>query len=53
MPNLVGYLNRTPIFEWDVVKCSFENKCKKDMCFEEVGVRVQNMVTILCCLLRR
>lgn len=53
MPNSVGYLNWTPIFDWDVIKCSSKNKCKKNMYLEEVGVRAQNMVTILRCLLRK
>ena len=54
MPNSVGYLNRTPIFfEWYVTGCSFENKYQKDMCSEEVGIRAQNKVTILSCLLLR
>ena len=38
----------TPIFEWQVVKCGCENGHHKGiMCLKEIGVRAQNMITIL------
>ena len=45
--NLVAYLNRTPIFEWYVVWCGSNNKFKKDTCLQEIGLRAQNLITIL------
>ena len=47
MPNLVAYLNRTPILEWFVVWCGSKNKYQKDMCLKEIGLHPQNMVIIL------
>jgi hypothetical protein len=29
MPNLVSGLNRTPIFEWYVVRCGSKNGCQR------------------------
>ena len=33
--NSVTYLNRTPIFEWYVIRCGSENKHQKDMCLKK------------------
>ena len=30
-PNLLTYLNRTPIFEWCMVRCGCKNGHQKDM----------------------
>ena len=35
------------MFEWYVLKCGSKNKHLKDMCFEEVGLHAQSMLTIL------
>ena len=37
-PNLITHLNRTPIFEWHVVRCGSKNGHPKDMCFREIGL---------------
>ena len=46
MPNLVAYLNWTPILEWYVVKPGFVNKYQKDMCLKEIGLRSVYMTNI-------
>ena len=35
VPNLVTYLNQTPILELYVVRCGFENGYQKDICSKE------------------
>jgi hypothetical protein len=47
VPNLVTYLNQTPIFEWCVARVGSKNGCPKDMSFEEIRLHAQNMMTIL------
>ena len=47
VPNLVTYLNQTPIFEWYVVWCGSENEYQKHMSLKEIGLRAQNMINIL------
>ena len=47
VPNLVTIPNRTPLFEWYVVRCGFKNGYPNDMCSKEIGQRAQNMITIL------
>ena len=46
LPNLVTYLDWTPIFEWYVVICDSKNRYETDMCLKEIGLRAQNMITI-------
>ena len=46
-PNLITYLNWTPIFEWCVVRCGSKNGYQKDMCLKEIGLHAQNMIIIL------
>ena len=46
MPNLVPSLNRTPIFEWCVVKCGYKNEYQKDSCLKEI-VLGANITTTL------
>ena len=46
-PYLFAFLIRSPIFEWYVVWCGTKNGYQKYICFEEVGLRDQNMITIL------
>ena len=48
MPNSITYLHQTPIFEWYVARCGPKNGYQKDiMCLKEIGLRAQNMLTIL------
>ena len=37
----------TPIFEWYAVRCESKNRHQKDMCLKRIGLRAQNMFTIL------
>ena len=37
----------TPIVEWYVVRCGSKNWCQKDMCLKEIGLRAQDILTIL------
>ena len=46
-PTPVTYLERTPIFEWCMVRCGSNNRHQKDMCLKEFGMHVQNLLTIL------
>ena len=47
-PNLVTYLNQTPILEWCLVRCGFKNRHHEDiMCLKEIGLCVQIFLTIL------
>ena len=46
MPTSVFYLEETFIFEWRGSK----NEYQKDMCLKEIGLYVQNMMTILSIL---
>ena len=45
-PNLVTYLNQTPIFEWCVARFGSKNGYPKDMSLEEIGLRAENMIII-------
>ena len=48
MPNLVTFhVSRTPIVEWDVVKCGSKNGCQKDTCSKEVGLCLFKIVRIV------
>ena len=47
MPYLITYLHRTLIFEWDVVWHGSKNGYRKETCSKEIGLRAQNMITIL------
>lgn len=48
VPSLVTYLNRPPMFEWYVIRCASKRKCRrKDVCVTWVGLRAQNMTSIL------
>ena len=48
VPNLVSYLNQTPIFEWYVVWCGSKNEYQNyNVCLQEIGLRAQNVITIL------
>ena len=47
MPNLVTYLNLSPIFEWWAVRPRTKNGHHKDLCSEESRLRAQNLSTIL------
>ena len=47
-PNSINYLKQTPIFEWCVLRCGSKNGHQKDiMHFKEIGLRAQNLLTIL------
>ena len=46
VPNLVTYLNQTPMFESYAVKYGSKNVYHKDMCLKVIGSRAQNL-TIL------
>ena len=41
--NLMGRM----YFEWYVVGCGSKNGYQKDVCLKEIGLRAQNMITIL------
>ena len=47
LPNLVTYLNQTPIFEWCVARIGSKNGYPKDMSLEEIRLHAENMMTIL------
>lgn len=47
VPNLVAYLNWTPVFEWRVIRCRFKNGHLKDMYIKEIRIWAQNLLTIL------
>ena len=40
VPNLVTYLEKTPIFEWNMVICDSKNRYQKVMCSKEIGLHV-------------
>ena len=46
-PNSVTDLDREPIFEWYAVRCGFKNGAQKYICLNDIGLHVQNMITIL------
>ena len=46
-PNLVSFLNQTPIFEWYMVRCGTKNGYIKDMYSKEIGLIAHNMIAIL------
>ena len=46
-PNLVTYLNRTPIFKWCVVRCRTKDRQQKEMCSKEIRLCAQNVLTNL------
>ena len=41
MPNSITSLNRTPIFEWYVVRCEFKNGYQKDMSLGVIGLHAK------------
>ena len=47
MPNSNIAIMWTPIFEWYVVMCGSKNRHPKDTCLKEIGLCVQNELTIL------
>jgi hypothetical protein len=47
MLNSNTYLNQPPTFAWHVIWCSSKNEYQKDICVKEIGLRAQNMTTIL------
>jgi hypothetical protein len=45
---LIWLLIRTPIFEWNVVWCGFNNEYQKGiMSLKEIELHAQNMITIV------
>ena len=46
VPNLVTCLNKTPLFEWYMVRCGSKNGYQKDTCLKETGLHVQSMIII-------
>ncbi len=47
VPNMVAYLNWTPVFEWRLIRSGSKNGHLKDMYIKEIRVWVQNLSTIL------
>ena len=49
VPNLIAYLNRTPIFVWYVVSVvsRMDTHKKRDTFSKEIGLHAQNMVVVL------
>ena len=47
VPNLVTYLNCTPIIERYMVGCGSKNTYQKDMCLKEIQLSAKTMITIL------
>ena len=47
MPKSNTTLIWTPMFEWYVVWCGSKNWHPKEICLNEIGLRAQNMLTIL------
>ena len=45
--HLFTFLIRIFIFEWFVVWCGSNNGCRKEECLKEIGLRAQNLMTIL------
>ena len=43
------YPKQTPINEWCVVKCGPQKAHQEDMCFKEIGLHAQILLTILIC----
>jgi hypothetical protein len=41
------FLIKTPIFEGYVAWCGVNTNTKKDLCLAKIGLRAQNMMTIL------
>lgn len=46
-PISVTYLESTSVFGWCMVGCGSKNGHQVDICLEETGLCVQNMLTIL------
>ena len=48
MPNLVTHLNQNLYLsgEWYVIWCDSKDEYQKDMYFEEIGLRAQNLIPI-------
>ena len=44
---LVTYLQRTPIFEWWLVRCGSRSGHQKDMFLKEIELCAQNLLTYL------
>ena len=47
MPNLVTYLNWTPLVEWHVVSCDPRTDAKHTCGLEEIGLHSQHIISIL------
>ena len=47
VPNLVTYLDKTPIFDWCVIRCGSKNGHQKKKCLKEIGLHAQYLLTIL------
>ena len=47
MPNLVTNGDRSPIFQWHVVRCGSKNGYQKDLYSKETGVCTSIMITML------
>ena len=47
MPNQANDVNKTPVFEWYVVRCGSMNGYQKDTCLKEIELCAQNMLSIL------
>ena len=47
MLDSVTYLNRTPIFEWYMVRFGSKDGHQKDICLKEIGLRAQTIITVL------
>ena len=47
MPKSVTYLDWTPIFGWYVVWYGSKNKYQKNISLKEIGLYVDNLMTIL------
>jgi hypothetical protein len=47
MPNLITYLNYTPIFEWYIVKCGSNNGYRTNMCWIIIWIHANKLIPIL------
>ena len=46
-PRMNKIIMWTPIFEWYVLRCGSKNGAYKYTCLKEIGLRSQNMLSIL------
>ena len=46
-PNSVIHLQRTPIFEWCMIRCGFKNGYQNDTCLKEIGLVAHKLFTIM------